>query len=224
MNSLGEKLLAYYFSLSAPFNLPESVEVLFPFDDPRTRETMSSFFSRFYSDNKSRTLILGINPGRFGAGTTGINFTAPRQLRQYCQVDSLFKDQSELSAEFIYDMIMVYGGAEKFYNDFFIGAVSPLGYIQDGVNMNYYDNKNLLARLEPFILKSITDLLQIGFKTDTCFCIGEDKNFKFLSRINQQKGFFKKLIPLPHPRFIMQYRRKLKEQYIDQYITAFLSV
>lgn len=224
MNSLGDKILAYYLSLTAPLNLPKSVEVLFPFDDPRTRNTMDLFFSKFYSDNQARHLILGINPGRFGAGTTGINFTAPRQLRSFCNIDSPFKDQSELSAEFIYDMITVYGGPEKFYNDFFIGAVSPLGYVQNGVNMNYYDSKKLLNSLEPFIQGSITDLLSLGFKTDTCFCIGEDKNFRFLSRLNAQRGFFNRIIPLPHPRFIMQYRRKMKEQYIDQYITAFMRV
>ena len=35
----------------------------------------------------------------------------------------------------------------------------------------------------------------------------------------QQRGF-DEIIPLPHPRFIMQYRRKQKQQFIDQYLHA----
>ena len=30
--------------------------------------------------------------------------------------------------------------------------------------------------------------------------------------------FFKQIIPLPHPRFIMQYKLKKKEEYIDRYL------
>jgi hypothetical protein len=86
--------------------------------------------------------------------------------------------------------------------------------------MNYYDDKNLLKAVEPFIISSIKKQLSFGFKTDKCFCIGGDKNLRFFSKINEDHGFFQQIIPLPHPRFIMQYRRKQKQQYIDQYVQA----
>ncbi len=183
---------------------------------------VETFFYKFYDDNKPRHLIFGINPGRFGAGTTGINFTAPKQLKEFCGIDHAFRAHSELSAEFIYDSIHAYGGVKKFYADYFITSVSPLGFIRRGVNLNYYDDKNLQKIITPFIISSIQKQISFGSKTDRCFCIGGDKNFKFLSALNQEYKFFDEILPLAHPRFIMQYRRKQKENYIHQYLSALL--
>jgi len=58
----------------------------------------------------------------------------------------------------------------------------------------------------------------MGFFTDRCFCIGGDKNLKFFSALNEEHNFFKTIIPLPHPRFIMQYRRKFIQKYINIYL------
>ncbi len=162
--------------------------------------------------------MLGINPGRFGAGITGINFTAPRQLKENCHIDHPFGNSSELSAEFIYEVIEEYGGAKKFYGDYFIGAMSPLGFVSNGKNINYYDDKKLQTVLTPFITATIQQQLLMGFKSDTVYCIGGEKNFTFLSALNHKHQFFEKIIPLPHPRFIMQYRRKKKQEYIKLYL------
>jgi hypothetical protein len=217
---LADKLFLFYKRLQPPANLPKSVGVLFPQKDKRVIKTIETFFKKFYSDNYPRHLIFGINPGRFGAGTTGINFTAPKQLKEFCGIDHLFKVQSELSAEFIYELIGRYGGVEKFYSHFFISAVSPLGFIKNRKNVNYYDDKKLQKAVTPFILDSIQKQIAFGFKTDRCFCIGEEKNYKFLTALNDKYSFFKRIIPLPHPRFIMQYRRRQKENYIHQYLSA----
>lgn len=218
MRTYAAKIMAYYKSLIPPTGLPPGVSVLFPYSGQDTLAVMKTFFNTFYGDTNKRKLILGINPGRFGAGTTGINFTGPRQLKTFCGIDHPFKDQSELSAEFIYEMIMSYGSPASFYGDYFIGAVSPLGYVRNGVNMNYYDDKELLTTLLPFIINNIQELTAMGFESDKCFCIGGDKNFKVLSDINDSFKFFKTIIPLPHPRFIMQYKRKSKDEYIREYI------
>ena len=50
-------------------------------------QIVETFFYKFYNDTNPRHLIFGINPGRFGAGTTGINFTAPKQLKEICGID-----------------------------------------------------------------------------------------------------------------------------------------
>lgn len=178
------------------------------------------FFNRFYKDDKARRLIFGINPGRLGAGITGINFTAPKQLAGNCGVKHPFRPSSELSAEFIYEMIEAYGGAKKFYTHFFLTAISPLGFVKNGKNINYYDEKDLAKAIVPFAIDSINKQVSFGVITDRCYCIGEDKNYKFLSMLNEEYKWFDTIIPLPHPRFIMQYRRKEKEKYIQQYIAA----
>lgn len=183
-------------------------------------EVVKKFFSKYYNDNKQRRLLFGINPGRFGGGITGINFTAPRQLKQNCDIDHSFGNSSELSAEFIYEVIERYGGPPKFYADYFITAISPLGFTKKEINMNYYDDKQLQQVIKPFITENIQKQIALGFKTDHCICIGGEKNFKFFVTLNEEQSWFKEIIPLPHPRFIMQYRRRQKENYIRQYLSA----
>ncbi|HEX3168118.1 MAG TPA: uracil-DNA glycosylase family protein, partial [Chitinophagaceae bacterium] len=118
------------------------------------------------------------------------------------------------------EMIHEYGGVKKFYQDWFIGSVCPLGFIKDGKNINYYDDKKLMEVVTPFIVDCINKQVAIGFNTEKCICIGGEKNFKFLSGLNNEHKWFGEIIPLPHPRFILQYRRKQKDQYIHQYLSA----
>lgn len=218
--TLAYKLISFYQKIQPPQKLPKGIELLFPQKDPEVMKIIKSFLKKFFNDNKPRYLILGINPGRFGAGTTGINFTAPKQLKEFCDIDHHFKPQTELSAEFIYELISRYGGVENFYKDYFISAVSPLGFTKNGININYYDDKNLMKAVTPFIVQSIQKQISFGFKTDRCFCVGGEKNFRFLSALNEKNHFFETIIPLPHPRFILQYRRKQKEKFIQQYLSA----
>lgn len=219
-STLADQLIRFYKSLQPPKPLPKGINVLFPQQDKEVIKIVTAFFKKFYNDNHPRRLIFGINPGRFGAGTTGINFTAPKQLKDFCGIDHSFKQQSELSAEFIYEVIEQYGGVNKFYQNYFISAVSPLGYIKNGINMNYYDDKKLMESVTPFIIDSIKKQISFGFKTDRCICVGGAKNFDFLSALNEKYHFFDDIIPLPHPRFILQYRRRQKENYIHQYLSA----
>lgn len=211
-------LTTYYGTLKPPECLPDSIEWLFPQKDEQVRQITGSFFKKFYNDEHQRTLCLGINPGRFGAGVTGVNFTAPRQLEKFCGIRHPFKNQTELSAEFIYDVIEQYGGVTKFYYDFFIGAVCPLGFIRNGKNLNYYDDKQLLETVEPFIVENIYLLASFNVNRETCICIGGEKNFRFLSVLNSRHQWFRQIAALPHPRFIMQYKRKYKQEFIDQYL------
>jgi hypothetical protein len=218
MKTWAEHLLNLYSNLKPPKKLPNDIEWLYPQKDAAVMSLFEQFLHKYYDDDNPRRIFLGINPGRFGAGVTGVNFTAPKQLKEYCGIDHEFKKQSELSAEFIYDMITAYGGVEKFYSDFFIGSASPLGFIKHGKNINYYDDKELLATVEPFIIKNLKQLLDFNVDRKICFAIGGEKNFKYLNSLNSQFKWFEKIVPLPHPRFIMQYRRKQKQLFIQQYL------
>ena len=220
MSSLAANLIHFYQSLQPPKNLPNSIEILFPQKDSQVIQLVKIFIKKFYNDDNSRRLMFGINPGRYGAGITGINFTAPKQLKENCGIDHPFKLSSELSAEFIYEVIDQYGGVNKFYKDWFIGAVCSLGFIKDKKNINYYDDKKLQKAVTPFIIDTINKQVSFGFKTDYCICVGGEKNYKFLTALNDEQKWFKKIVPLPHPRFILQYRRKQKNKYIHQYLLA----
>src|SRR2546423_2948250 len=218
MNTWAENILSFYQKLEPPDPLPDDIQWLYPQKNPVVLSIVKEFYSQYYNDHHKRTILLGINPGRFGAGITGINFTAPRQLSEFCGIEHSFKKQSELSAEFIYEVVNNYGGPGSFYYEFFIGSVCPLGFIQNGKNLNYYDNKELLQKVEPFIIQHLDLLFSFNVNRENCICIGGEKNFRYLNALNEKKKWFKQIDVLPHPRFIMQYKRRQKEEYIDQYL------
>ena len=190
---------------------------------------ISQFYNKFYNDNSSRHLILGINPGRFGAGVTGIPFTDSKRLLEKCQLSIPGLNTFETSSVFIYEMIDAFGGVEKFYNKFFISAVCPLGFTSinnrgKSVNYNYYDSRNLTEAVLSFIKSSLIKQIEFGIKRDCCFCLGTGKNFKFLVQLNNEMQIFDRIVPLEHPRFIMQYRSKQKGIYIRKYLEEFRKV
>jgi hypothetical protein len=220
MITWAQHLTQFYSNLTPPPTLPNDIAWLHPQQNPKVMELATTFFQKFFNDSQPRTLMLGINPGRFGAGVTGVNFTAGKQLTQNCGIQHHLKPQSELSAEFIYEVIGAYGGAEAFYSRFFIGSVCPLGFVQRGKNINYYDDKSLLQAVEPFIVDNLQKLVAFGVNRQVCICIGGEKNFKYLNKLNVQYQFFNQVVPVAHPRFILQYRRKQKDLFIDQYLQA----
>lgn len=189
-----------------------------PFKNKDTYNICKKFYHKYYNDNNPRHLILGINPGRFGGGITGIPFTDPLRLLSVCGIENNFQKKQELSSVFVYDMIASFGGAESFYNKFYISSISPLGFTKNNKNLNYYDDRDLEQSLKEFIIENINLQLSFGISRDIVFCLGEGKNFKYLSKLNSEMQFFEKVVPLPHPRFIMQYRLKKKDEYIEQYL------
>jgi len=217
LKSLAEQILHFLFTIDLNINLPRNVEVMDVYKDEEVQTTCQKFYSKYYNDHQPRTLMLGINPGRYGGGITGIPFTDPINLEKFCNIQNNWKKQQELSSLFIYEMIEAYGGPELFYQQFYISAVSPLGFVKEGKNLNYYDDKLLLKRIEPLIIKWLQQQIQFGLNTTICFCIGEGENFKYLNKLNDQHQFFQQIKSLPHPRFIMQYRLKKKQEYIQLY-------
>ncbi len=225
MMTFADKIISFYSDITFEGKLPDGISLMNPFrDNLHVMETISLFYRKYYNDNRERHLIMGINPGRFGAGTTGIPFTDTVRLENKCGLSLPGIRTHETSSVFIYDMIDRYGGPEEFYGDHYISSVSPLGFTATGkkgseVNYNYYDSRELTSAIMDFILESIRKQLDFGILRDACFCLGTGKNFKFISELNREHHFFERIIPLEHPRFIMQYRLKKKDLYINNYVT-----
>ncbi len=212
-------ILQFYKNLRPDFDLPEGVSIMNPFSSKDSRKLAEIFYDKFYTDTAPRKLIFGINPGRFGGGVTGIPFTDPIRLANDCGISNDLPKKAELSSEFIYRVVDRYGGAKAFYRDFLITALSPLGFTRNGVNMNYYDDRSLLKSSEPFIVKSILDQKkQLITDKNSCYCLGEGTNYKIFQRLNEQHHFFDHIIALPHPRWVMQYRRKRVDEFVELYI------
>jgi Domain of unknown function (DUF4918) len=216
---LSQQILPFLFNLHLPFTLPQGIEVLDVHKLAPVREACNLFYNKFYHDAARRHLLLGINPGRFGGGVTGIPFTDPIRLAAYCGIENAFEKRQELSSVFMYDMMQAYGGPGQFYRKFYISSMSPLGFVRAGKNLNYYDDAELLKLAEPFVVDCINQQLSWGLYTNICFCIGEGENVKYLTRLNEKHGWFDAIKGLPHPRFIMQYKLKQKQEYVNTYIT-----
>jgi hypothetical protein len=224
MYSFAEKVITFCRDLDFPGQLPAGISIMNPFmENGEVLALISGFYKKYYSDHRPRRLILGINPGRFGAGVTGIPFTDTVRLKEKCGLSVAGLKTHETSSVFVYEMIEKYGGCEKFYGDYFISSVSPLGFTKAGskgreVNFNYYDSKELSEAILDFAIDSINKQISFGLERDVCFCLGSGKNFRFLSWLNGRHHFFKRIEPLEHPRFIMQYKSKQKNFYIDKYL------
>lgn len=213
-----ENINAFNLSLKLDIALPNGVEVMNPFENKTTINLSSTFYNKYYSDTNQRKLILGINPGRLGGGVTGIPFTDPVKMEINCSIKNDLQKRTEPSAGFIYDMINAYGGPDKFYNKYLIYAVCPLGFTKNGINYNYYDDKALEKTVTPFIIDSMKKFLTFNVNKDICYCLGNGRNYKFLNNLNNTHSFFKKVVPLPHPRWIVQYRRKRCQEFIEFYL------
>ena len=213
-----EKINDFNRSLKLEIQLPDGVKVMNPFKNKNTTRLAETFYNKYYSDTNQRILLLGINPGRLGGGVTGVPFTDPVKMQENCEITNDLQKKTEPSAGFIYDMINGYGGPDKFYSKYFIHAVCPLGFTKYGINYNYYDDKELEKAVTPFIIESLKNFLTFNVNKEICYCLGNGKNYKFLNNLNKIHLFFKKVVPLPHPRWIVQYRRKRYQEFIELYL------
>ncbi len=227
MKTIAESVVAFNKSLSFTGVLPKGINLLNPFkNNPAILKISEEFYGKYYNDTKPRRMILGINPGRHGAGVTGIPFSDTKRLKEFCGINITQFSSHELSSVFIYDMIMACGGVRKFYNKFYINSICPLGFTSSGTtgtrekNYNYYDSPALYKAMYPFIVKSIRRQIAFGFSSEVCYCMGMGTNYKFFRKINENEKLFNEIIPLEHPRFIMQYRLKKKDEYIKKYLEA----
>lgn len=224
--TFAQQVIRFHRSLELREELPAGIEVIDPYTaDEEALRCLSEFYTKFYSDKNKRRIILGINPGRLGAGVTGVPFTDTKRLSEVCGIDFKGNPSHEPSSVFIYEMINEYGGTEKFYGDFYINSVCPLGFLinKNGkrTNYNYYDSKALTEAVKPFIVKSLRKQVSFGVDTEEAFVLGTGRNYKFFKELNEELNLFKKLTPLEHPRYIVQYKSKNKQEYLDKYLKAF---
>jgi hypothetical protein len=230
MLTLADKIIESNRSLDFKGELPQGIRIMNPFRESKyIMQVSSAFYRKYYDDNAPRRLILGINPGRFGAGFTGIPFTDTKRLTGDCGIEYTGRQTHEMSSVFVYEVIKAYGGPDKFYKDFYISAVCPLGFTMADArgkekNFNYYDRPDLTTAVMDLITRNIRKQIEMRIRTDVCLCLGKGKNEKFLLALNERYHFFKKIIALEHPRWVMQYRARYRQEYVRKYIEAIGSI
>ena len=121
--TFGNKVLEFYKTFTPPRIPLKGIKVIRPYENKEVVKYMGKFFNKFFRDTKKRVFVLGINPGRFGSGTTGIPFTDPVALESVCGIANKLEKRKETSSEFIYLFIEQWGGPRTFYRDFFLRTI-----------------------------------------------------------------------------------------------------
>jgi len=218
MMTFSKQILDFYFSLPKDIPIPNGVKTIYPFNNIETKRVMQTFFNKYYNDTNPRTYLVGINPGRLGSGITGIGFADAYHLEKYCDIPNSFDKRVEISAAFMFEVMEAYGGVEKFYKDFFFTTTMPLGLLKEGKNYNYYDDIITQDALESFITKTLLEQMSFHQAKSHIICVGTGKNLTYLKAFNDKHKCFESIEVVPHPRWVMQYRRKEKEKYIQMYL------
>ena len=217
--TFGEKAFQFYRNLAPP-TLPfnAGMEILNPLAREEVINILETFYQKFYSDYNKRIFMIGINPGRFGGGITGIPFTDPVNLQEVLGIPNGFAKKHELSSRFIYDVIEKMGGPDQFFGHCYLTAVSPYGFVSGNNNLNYYDDKDLLKAWEPFLVDWLKQQIGFGAIPEIALSLGKGKNLEYLIKLNEKHGFFHQIGWLPHPRWVMQYRYKKRDDILKFYI------
>ncbi|MCI1662495.1 MAG: DUF4918 family protein [Actinomyces sp.] len=229
MVTVADQILRFYQRLAATsLKLPPGFAVVNPFNGPRRPDvlaTVSAFYKEYYDDYRPRRLVLGSSPARRGTGVTGVPFEDAGFLKAMVgnTVEGFGINKS--SSEFLFDIIGRYGGRSKFYADFCMSFVCPLGLARlnsrgSEVNCNYYETAELRRCVRSFIVESLKSQVQFGVDDSVCYCIGSGENFKYLAQLNEAEHFFDTIIPLEHPRFITQYNPGRRDAFVAKYLYA----
>jgi len=223
--TFGQRIERFLLGLQFDVALPPGFEVMQPYSLPEVRTNVHQMCRRYYTDTPNPRLpIWGINPGRLGGGITGLSFTDPYALHHLLGIGAETTMRREPSATFIQMVIEAYGGPENFYRDTFLSAMSPLGFIKEGNNINFYDDPVLCKAITPFILKCLTEQHSSGLRHDVCIVLGSGKLRTYVEREVVPVLKYSQVVYLDHPRYIMQYRRTLAHDYVDRYVSAIQSL
>lgn len=173
-------------------------------------------FERLYIEpNKPKIVLCGINPGRYGAGKTGIPFIDFNSLSE--MLPNVNRKDAEPSAQFFFSVVKKFGIID-FYRSFYVTNISRYGFsrISKQKNVNYYDNtiptEVTLCLIDKFIREMSVINPNVIIPLSTCVDY-ELKKQKGTGRITAEIG-----TRLSHPSWISTYRRKELEAWVDKYV------
>lgn len=169
MVEIVEQKLGFYESITIGDNKwvsddlkKENIHILTGFIE--NKDLVNNFYKQVYSEIQPRIVLCGINPGRLGAGKTGVPFL------DYLSLSKFFPDikstDREHSAQFVYKVIESYG-KERFFNSVYLTNYSWFGFETKSnnrrKNVNYFElSKNIQSVIEESFLEEM-EILQPQF-------------------------------------------------------------
>jgi hypothetical protein len=178
---------------------------------------IQDFYEHYVFPHKQQVALCGINPGRFGAGKSGIPFVDVDSLTRLLGLK--VEVGTERSAQFI-RRVVDHFGASRFYAHVYVTNLSTFGFRNKNRNVNYYE---LPQALQSEIFRWFAAEMSIGGINVIIPC--SQKVYQTLRNL-QRNGTLTATIhePLPHPNwcaFPKNYASAL-EKYV-QVLTPFLS-
>jgi len=185
----------------------------------KNKEVVFEFNCKYIEPNKPKIVICGINPGRFGAGKTGIPLLDfPSLSKILPNMNEIPHEKPEKSAKFIFSIIEHFG-VNDFFKQFYLTNISCIGFYctKTKKNINYYE---LPLSIQYFLFDNFSKEINY-IKPKIIIPLGKEveKNLimdlKHEHKINTEIG-----TRLPHPS--TRYARKddyikLLEQYSYKY-------
>lgn len=111
----------------------EEVEILEGFI--HNIDQVRNFYETVYSKGANRIVLCGINPGKNGAGKTGIPFLDNEAVSKF--LPNVKERDWERSARFIMSVINEIG-KERFFENVYLTNISWFGFLKERNNYNYY--------------------------------------------------------------------------------------
>lgn len=169
------------------------------------------YYQTFYPTQEKRVVLCGINPGRNGAGKTGIpfiDFSGASHL-----LSGIGQNDREQSAQFILSIINAIE-SNIFHKNVYMTNISWFGFIKEGRNLNY----NRLPSPLPttFTESFIAEMDIVQPKIIVPLSIEVEKTLK---QMKKDKRLNYRLAPrLPHPYYCSIGKRpvKYKEVYLKR--------
>lgn len=180
------------------------------------KNNIKKFYKYFYKNKYPKIVLCGINPGRNGAGKTGIPFIDFDTLREifltiFGQSDIV--SEKENSAQFIKYLIEHFeGNYTDFFEKIYLTNYSFLGYTKGNDNLNYFE---LPPNAKGFIDEMFVYEMNV-IKPNVIIPLSEEVEKSLI--LIKQKGLinFATDSRLPHPRYcFFPSRIKIKS---DEYL------
>lgn len=172
------------------------------------------YYQTVYANEGKRIVLCGINPGRNGAGKTGIPFI------DYHSASQLLPDvnhiDQERSSQFIYSVIEEIG-INLFYENVYMTNLSWFGFIKEGKNLNYYD---LPQPLPTVFTDSFVEEMEL-IQPKAIVPLSKEVEYTLRQMKKSGKLHFPLAERMPHPYYCSMENRKNKyrEVYVDRIST-----
>ncbi|MHB1301481.1 MAG: uracil-DNA glycosylase family protein [Burkholderiales bacterium] len=168
---------------------------------------IDAFWQRFYGEGIPRIMVCGINPGRFGAGKTGIPFLDFMSLSKL--IPGIERQDSEKSASFFFEVVRSFG-AETFFHTFYVSNFSSVGYLRDGTNLNYHDLPDVAREI---VERNFLEEIETIHPTHV-ISLGKEVHE---SVRNLLPASIDCSLRLPHPSWVATYRANETNQWVSRY-------